>query len=158
MELTPIEKAWLKKNYTIRVAVKSGWMPIEFKLENDKHRGISIDYLNKIANLLKKNFTIVDYTENFDSDQVDIISAVGVNGIKNHKFHILSQPYLSFPIAIYLNKNIHHNKKIVALSDLNGLKVAVFKNGTLSQQINQNYPNIKLVLVDIIEEAYKRAH
>jgi diguanylate cyclase (GGDEF)-like protein len=155
LELTPIEKAWLKKNHTIRVAVKSGWEPIEFKSENDKHRGLSIDYLSKIANLLQKNFTIVDYTENFDSDQVDIISAVGGNGIKNPNFHILNQPFASFPFAIYLNKNIHHNKKIVALSDLNGLRVAVFKNGILSQQINENYPNIKLVHVDIIEEAFE---
>jgi|GEM_PF-547131 len=154
LALTPIEKAWLKKNHSIRVAVKSGWMPIEYKLENDKHRGLSIDYLSKIATLLKLDFTLVDYTENFDAEQVDIISAVGGNKLKNPSFHTLKQPFASFAFAIYLNKNIHQNEKIVALSDLNGLRVAVFKNGILSQQISKNYPNIKLVFVDIADEAF----
>lgn len=154
LELTPTEKAWLKENHTIRVAVKSGWMPIEFKLENDKHRGLSIDYLAKIANLLQMDFTIVDYTENNEQEQVDIISAVGGNKIKNPNFHTLSQPFASFPFAIYLNNNIEHNKKIINLNDLNGLRVAVFKNGILGQQIRDNFPNIKLVFVDIADEAF----
>ncbi len=154
IELTPIEKAWLKKNHTIRVAVKSGWMPIEFKLENDKHRGLSIDYLTEIANLLQMDFTVVDYTENLDQEQVDIISAVSGNKIQNHNFHTLKQPFLSFPFAIYKNKNIHQNKQIISLDDLSGLRVAVFKNGILSQKISENYPNIKLVIVDIADEAF----
>jgi diguanylate cyclase (GGDEF)-like protein len=154
IELTPIEKAWLKENHTIHVAVKSGWMPIEYKLENDKHRGLSIDYLSKIANLLNIDFTLVDYTENFDPEQIDIISAVAGNKIKNPNFHTLKQPFASFSFAIYLNKNIHQNEKIVALSDLNGLRVAVFKNGLLSQQLSENYPDIKLIFVDIADEAF----
>lgn len=38
--LTPDEKVWLKDNPRIKVAVKSNWMPIEFKLENGEHRGV----------------------------------------------------------------------------------------------------------------------
>jgi diguanylate cyclase (GGDEF)-like protein len=154
LELTPAEKVWLKEHHTIHVAVKSGWMPIEYKLENDKHRGLSIDYLSKIANLLNIDFTLVDYTENFDPEQIDIISAVAGNKIKNPNFHTLNQPFASFLFAIYLNKNIHKNKKIVALSDLNGLRVAVFKNGLLSKQLSEHYPNIKLIFVDIADEAF----
>ena len=32
--LTPSEKVWLKSNTSFKVAVKSGYMPIEFKLES----------------------------------------------------------------------------------------------------------------------------
>lgn len=154
LELTPIEKAWLKKNHTIHIAVKNGWMPIEFKLENDKHRGLSIDYLSEISNLIHTDFTLVDYTENLDQEQVDMISAVSGNKIQNPNFHIINQPFVTFPFAIYVNKDINQNKKIVALDDLNGLKVAIFKNGILSQKIRENYPNIKLVFVDIADEAF----
>lgn len=154
LKLTPLEKAWLKKNHKIRVAVKNGWMPIEYKLENDKHRGVSIDYLSEIGSLLQMDFTVVDYTENINQDQADIISAVNGNKIKNPNFNVLNQPFLSFPFAIYINKNAYQNKKINSLDNLSGLRVAVFKSGILAQKISQNYPNIKLVLVDIADEAF----
>jgi hypothetical protein len=59
--LTPNEKVWLEKNPNIKVAVKNGWMPIEFKLESDEHRGLSIDYLARLASLLRDNFIITNY-------------------------------------------------------------------------------------------------
>lgn len=53
VRLTPKEQAWLQQNPNIRVAVKSAWMPIEFKLESERHRGVSVDYLSAISKLLK---------------------------------------------------------------------------------------------------------
>ncbi|MBC7698306.1 MAG: EAL domain-containing protein [Bacteroidia bacterium] len=154
LQLTPTEKTWLKKKHTIRVAVKSGWMPIEFKLESDKHRGLSIDYLSQIGSLFQIDFSVVDYTENIDKEQADIISAVNGSGLKNPNYHILNKPFLSFPFAIYINKDIHKYRRFNTLDDLDGLRVAVFKNGVLTQKIRENYPNIKLVFVDIADEAF----
>lgn len=156
LELTTLEKDWLKKHHVIRVAVKSGWMPIEFKLENDKHRGLSIDYLIKIGRLLNIDFVVVDYTENIDQQQVDVISAVNGNKINNSNFQVLKQPFLSFPYAIYVNKNIQQSTKIESLDSLSGLKVAVFKSGILTNKISQNYPKIKLIFVDIADEAFDK--
>lgn len=154
LELTSAEQAWLNKSNSIRIAVKSGWMPIEFKLENNKHQGLSIDYLRVIGSQLKVDFKIVDYAENIDEHQVDMISAVNGSKTKNPNFHTLSNPFLSFPFAIYINKEIEKNKRIANLSDLHGLRVAVFKNGVLGQKISENYPEIKLVFVDIADEAF----
>lgn len=154
IQLTPNEKAWIEKRQPVKVAVKSGWMPIEFKLENDKHRGISIDYLSKIGELLHIDFIVVNYTENIQPDQADIISGVSGNSLKNSHFQLLSQPFIDFPFAIYTDK---HNKKQAAvnsLENLNGYNVAVFKSGPLGQKIRENYPRIKLMYVDIADEAF----
>ena len=154
IRLSPTEKSWLEKRHIVRVAVKSGWMPIEFKFENDKHRGLTIDYLSKIENTFNIKFIVVNYTGSIDSAQADIISGVSNSNLKEPQFQLLNQPFLTFPFAIYTNKNIKKNTKISSLEDLNDLTVAVFKNGAIGQKLRDHYPKIKLVYVDIAEEAF----
>ncbi len=154
IRLTPKEKLWLAQNQTIRVAVKKGWMPIEFMLENNQHRGLSIDYLSKISSLLNIKFSVINYSEDLDSTQVDMISAMGsILGEKN-SFRPLNQPYLMFPHAIYTKKS--KNKKFHSLEDLKSSRIAIFKNGPLGHKILENYPKIKLVYVDIADEAFDK--
>ena len=72
VQLTPKEKNWLTQNPDIRVAVKSAWMPIEFKLESERHRGVAVDYLNAISQVLNISFSIVDFPEDSEPGEVDI--------------------------------------------------------------------------------------
>ena len=153
--LTPNEKVWLERNPNIKVAVKNGWMPIEFKLESDEHRGLSIDYLARLASLLRVNFIITNYTDNIDPEEADIISAVSNKSLKNHKYQLLNQPFLVFPLAIYTNKNTKKELTIRSLEDLDGARVAIFKSSPLGQKIHENYPKLNLVYVDIADEAFE---
>ena len=153
--LTPIEKAWLEQNPNIKVAVKNGWMPIEFKLESDEHQGLTIDYLNRLANLLQVNFVITNYTDYIDPEEADIISAVSNRNLNNHKYQLLNQPFLVFPLAIYTNKFIKKESTIRSLDDLDGARVAIFKNSPLGQKIRENYPKLHVVYVDVANEAFE---
>jgi diguanylate cyclase (GGDEF)-like protein len=154
--LTPEEKLWLKANPTIKVAVKSGWMPIEFKLESGEHRGLSIDYLTKLADLLQVSFVIVDYTDNVEPEEADIISGVSNRNLKNTKFSLLNKPFVEFPMVIYTNNRIEKNLKKVSLEELNGARVAIYKSGFIGEKIHETYPKIKLVYVDIADEAFEK--
>jgi len=156
IRLTPKEKAWLNKNPNIRVAVKNGWMPIEFKLESEEHRGLSIDYLTRLANLLQVNFIISEYTDDIGPEEADIISAVSNKTLKNHQFHLLNQPFLVFPLAIYTNKNIKKESSIKSLDDLENSRVAIFRNSPIGQKIHENYPKLSLVYVNIADEAFEK--
>lgn len=152
--LTPHEKEWLKSHDPIKVAVKSGWMPIEFQLESKLHSGYAIDFLQKIANLYQINFEIIDYIEDSENDEPHIISSVSGNRLRNKKFHLLSQPYLVIPYATYINKNIPNPFKNNNLEDLNSAKVAIYGKGELADSLINNYPKLKLVSVDIADEAF----
>lgn len=156
IRLTPNEQEWIKKTQKITVAVKDGWMPIEFNLEGNHHQGLTIDYLSQLSKLLHLNFTLVDYTEDLQPGQADVITAISNQNLKNPEYQLLNKPYLTFPYAIYTNKNIQHNKKITSLEDLNDAKVAIFKNGEVIKDIRKNYPKIKLVYVDIADEAFDK--
>lgn len=155
IKLTAIERDWLNKNQTIKVAVKSGWMPIEFRLESAEHRGISIDYLYKLAGIFNVKFIVVNYTENITSQEVDLISSISNSNLKEAQFKLLRQPFLNFPFAIYTNSSIDRDNKINSLNDLNNLRVAVFKNGNVATKLRDYYPKIKLVYVDIADEAFE---
>jgi diguanylate cyclase (GGDEF)-like protein len=152
--LTPNEKNWIKNHDPIRVAVKSGWMPIEFQLENQLHRGYTIDFLQKIANLYRINFEIVDYSINIDSSNADIISSISGQNVSNKNFKLLSQPFLIIPNAIYINKNHPKTFNANSLEDLKKASVAVYNKGILPKTLKNNFPNLKLVTVDIADEAF----
>lgn len=153
--LTPKEKAWLAQNPDIRVAVKDAWMPIEFKLESERHRGVSVDYLNAISALLKVNFTVVDFPDDSEPAVVDMISGVIGNSVIYPDYRALNQPFLVVPFAIYVNRNHKQMTEVNSLDSLKGKHVAVFKQGLLSKRIIENYPEIKLVYVNIADEAFQ---
>lgn len=155
-KLTPNEKEWLKKNQNLKVAVKSGWMPIEFKLESEDHRGLSIDYLTRLADILHIDFTITNYVDDISPEDADIISGVSNKNLKNPNFRLLNQPFLVFPLAIYTNKNIKKQSKIKSLEELSDARVAIFKHGLIGQKVSENYPKIKLVYVDLADEAFEK--
>lgn len=155
LKLTADEQAWLKANPYIRVAVKDGWMPIEFRSESDRHQGLSIDYLAELANLLNVEFQVIDYIDNITPDKADVISGVGNPSLlKGTDYQALDQPFLSFPFAIYINERIRTTSAISELKDLRHLSVATFKSGKAGHYIRQNYPEINLVYVDIADEAF----
>jgi diguanylate cyclase (GGDEF)-like protein len=152
--LTPNEKLWLKKHNPIKVAVKSGWMPVEFQLENQLHRGYTIDYLEKIANLLQINFELIDSNQDFSISQPDIISSVGGRNISDSNFHLLNQPFLVLSNAIYINKQTTETSASNNLESLQSAKVAVYTKGKLANELKENYPKLNLVIVDIADEAF----
>lgn len=158
--LTPLplsvqEKAWIKEHPSIRVAVKSGWMPIEFQLENQKHAGISVDYLHQISLLTGLTFTIVDYHPNINGNEAEVIT-----GIRNKRlpqgFHLVATPYLDVTNAIYVAANSGFNPGQTNLNQLSQKKVAVFKSGLVGQELQAAVPDIDLRLFDIADDAFEQ--
>jgi diguanylate cyclase (GGDEF)-like protein len=153
--LTDAEQAWLKQNPRIRVAVKDGWMPIEFKLESGKHQGLSVDYLRHLSNLLGIEFEVINYIENIGVDKADVISGIGnVRSLHGTDYQAITQPFLSLPFAIYTNRHEPSTYAVSHLNDLRYLNVAVFRSGMLGRSLRKNYPDINLVYVDIADEAF----
>ena len=152
--LKPSEMQWLKNHGPIKVAVKSGWMPIEFQLENQSHRGYTIDYLQKIANLYQINFELVPYTEDSRNNDADIISSVSGKSLINKNYHLLSKPVLVIPYALYFNKNKTNTIEGKSLGDMGSATVAYFSRGELKKNLIENFPKLKLAPVDIADEAF----
>lgn len=153
LALTPQERDWLQQHPRLKVAVKSGWMPVEFQLENHNHAGVSIQYLEQISQLTGLTFVIVN-----DHDNLTPADAPLMTGIRGQNppagFQLLKQPYLVTANAIYMAANhplAHHE---ISLSDLTDKTVAVFKGGPVAQKLKNEFPTIKIKLIDIADEAF----
>lgn len=154
IELTPREKSYIAEHKQISVYVKSGWMPIEFKLESEMHRGITIDYLSHIAKLTGLNFTLINYSKNSDFTNIDLISSVNGDS-KREGFHLSKQPFLTIPYAIYVNQLLDGKNKLNDMMSLSHKRVAVYKYGNLAKKVKDNYPTIQLTYVEIADDAFE---
>lgn len=150
--LTRSEQQWLSSHPKITVGVRPGWMPIEFITEGREFRGITIDYLQRLEELLGVTFEKVDFSENEVEEHADMLSGVqGPSSLSKTRYSALDQPYLTFPFAIYVRND---NSSIRDMADLDKKRVAVFKYGAVRQTLTENYPNISFVRIDLAEEAF----
>lgn len=155
ISLTADEVDWIKHHPTVNVAVKSGWMPIEFRLENESNRGVAIDYLNEISKHTGLTFNLIQYNANeVNPKTIQLIS--GVTGkFSSEDYTLTSQPYLTIPFAIYANTSFKGKYQNKSIDDLVNARVAIYKNGPLAKTIINDFPQINLVYVDIADEAFE---
>lgn len=149
--LSAKERAWLLEHPVIRVGVHTAYMPIEFYSEANRFRGISMDYLNRLESILGVTFKKADYENNMSKDVVDMISAnPNPKQLSQYGFISLKDPFLTFPYSIYTHTR---TDDINSWEDLEGKRVAVFRNG-LMPQVLAKFPGVKLVPVGLAEDAF----
>lgn len=154
LPLTEQELIWLKQHPTLKVAVRYGWMPIEFQLESHKFTGVSIDYLAKLSQLTGITFELVNYQDDLKPTEVAVITGIRGNNVPLGFKHV-ETPYLEIANAIYI-----HTQNSAFQEDLNFYQlphktVAAFKSGPVAQQLKTLVPDINLRLVDIADEAFE---
>jgi len=151
LDLTSEESAWLKAHPEVRVGVNHGWAPVEFLHESGSFRGISLDFLDRLEKILPVQFVRDRKMEGMNSPKFDMLSAVpSSRNMHEAGFIIMQQPYLKMPFAVFTRED---NQDIHGIDDLKGKHVAVFKNGPVARQLEQDYPEIRLYKADIAEEA-----
>lgn len=151
INLNAEERAWLKAHPEISIAVRHGYSPIEFVFELEEFRGISVDYLKKLEQMLGIKFIKKMAHQNVAENDTDMLSVVtNVHTLEGTKFTALDTPFLVSSIGIFTRKDA---AKLTGIHDLYGKKVAVFKSANTAKRLAEDYPQIKLYLVDIAEEA-----
>lgn len=125
-------------------------MPIEFQLENKKHTGISIQYLERVSQLSGLTFTIVDYHDNITANEAELVTGIRGNYLPTG-FKRLAAPYVESANAIY----VASHQRDIKPSQLANHTVAVFKGGLVAEKLKKLVPGIKIKLVDIADEAFE---
>ena len=156
--LTPEEKAWLSDHPVIRVAPDANWAPVEF-LDNDgEFKGISVDYLKRISDMLGVELQFikdVSWKETVDklrNRELDIFSAA-IETPERKAFATFTKPYLSLPTAVF---TLNDAPYIASLVELAGRKVAVVQGYAATDFIKREYPQIKIVEVRNIPDALRK--
>lgn len=147
LKLTDEEKEWLAQHPSITIGIDKNYAPFEFQDKDGVFKGIAIDYLKEIEQMLNIKFNIItattwtEVTDLAKHKTVDVLSCVAKT-TERAKYLTFTQPYLSFPMAIVTNKSIGY---IDGLKELNGKTVAVVEEYMANQLLEENYKDIFLV-------------
>ena len=155
--LTPEERAWLEAHRVIRVAVDTRWAPVEFVDEDEEFKGISIDYLKQLSEMLgvefqfKKDVTWQQAMDAVDSGEMDMFSSVARTPEREARYNFTTA-YLSMPINIFAGGNVTY---IGNLKGLRGKPVAVVEGYAIHEWLRDNHSGISLVTAKSIPAALK---
>jgi len=125
---TKEEKSWIKNNPNIKIAMINNFQPFSY-VENGKHKGFSVELLNKISEISGLTFKVKNgrwskTLDSFKEQEVDMISDISYTK-KRESFSLFTNPYYKIPTYIFGLKN---DKNYTDNSSLKGKKVGITKN------------------------------
>ncbi len=148
IDLTPVEKNWLKENPVVRVHNEQNWPPFNF-VENGKPSGFAIDYMNLIASKTGLRIDFVtgptwnEFLGMMKSGDLDIMLNI-VRTPERMKYLLYTTPYI-FKTNTILS---HRENDYSNLEELFGKTVAVPKGFFQKEVLERDFPQIKLYLVN----------
>ncbi|MDX1795241.1 MAG: transporter substrate-binding domain-containing protein [Hydrogenovibrio sp.] len=151
--LTPKESQWIKQHPTITLGSDYAWPPYDFVDQNQKHSGISADYLQLIEQKTGLKIKIKsgvwnDILQQAKARKLDGL-ACAVKTAEREKYFLFSTPYTSMPLAIVTKGH----KQVASLKSLAGQTVAINKGSYLNEWLAKHYPKLSLYLTQSNEEA-----
>ena len=153
LNLTKKEKDYLKKKKNINMCVDPNWMPFE-KIQNNKHIGISADYMKLISNMLQIPINFVntktweETVKKAKNRDCDIYSIVAKTPSRN-KYMNFTKPFIKTPIVIATKSKELYVDDFTKVLDKT---FAVVTGYSLNVFLKDKYPSIKIIGVESIEK------
>ncbi len=153
VNITSAEKAWLKGHQTIRFTGDPNWLPYEAFDKQGHYKGIVAENLKLIEQKLGIKVDIIStktWTESVAKvkrGEIDVLSETSDSALKSHL--IFTQPYLSSPIVIVMNKSENYVENINQIKDKT---IVVIKEYGYVPEIIAQYPNVSFEYVATIQE------
>ena len=143
------QKKYLKDKEKITMCVSKGSLPIE-SIVNDKHIGITADFIKEIEKVIKKDITLLE-TKDFaqtlkftKEKKCDLIPSI-TKSKRLDNFLSFTKPYMSFPTIILTSDD---KPFISSLDLLKDKTIALHKSSELIYDLQNRYPKMKVVEVD----------
>ena len=153
---TPEERAWLSENHTVRVRA-TDWPPYLVIKENAPPQGIAVEYLKLIEERTGINFEydvtdqpFGDFLENMQQNQGPDMTTLIVKSPEREQYLAFTTPYISSPYVIFAREN---DNIILKINDLEGKTVAVPEGFVMQQQLERDFPEIRLIMFENDENA-----
>jgi len=147
LQLSAIQRAWLDTHRVIRVAVDSSRAPIEWRGDDGALRGISLEFLARVGDMLGVHFELVpvanvaDELSSIEQRRVDLAASIAQTPSRQ-RFMLLSEPYLSTPLVIFSTAG---TIPAGGLAGLKGQRVAVSARTAVADAMQRDWPEIHSV-------------
>jgi len=155
-QLNEEEKAWLDQNHTVRVRI-ADWPPYLIVKDDQPPKGIVIEYLKLIENRtgIRFEYEVTDqpfaeFLESMRQRQGPDMTAVIMPTPEREQYLAFTEPYLSSPYVIFIRQE---DNPIFDIQGLFEKTLAVPRGYVVQEQLESNYPRVKLALFDSDEKA-----
>lgn len=147
VSLTQEEQTYIKTHPVITLGADYRWPPFDFANQDGKPDGLSMDYLNLIAQKSGLSFNVQpavwsETIEKMKNKKIDGLSCA-VQTAEREKYLTFTTPYLSVPMVIITQTN---TKGLKSLDELKGKVVSINKGSYIHEWLSEKYPDIKLHL------------
>ena len=149
LPLTDEEINYLENKNSLKVCIHPKWYPFEALDSEQKHIGISKDYLDLISKYIKKDFTVVptgswdESLEFIDNKYCDILP-IGIELFTDKNYLTYTNSYFSTDLVMIGRKDDYTSN----LKQLKNKTVGICKNLKLSDELKEKYSNIKFLPIE----------
>ena len=157
IELTVMEKKWVKEHPVIKVVANTKDIPFDFINKTGNHDGMSQDYLDIISKKTGLEFKIT-YTgkwtqllKQLNDGTSDLITYIIYNSKREDKLNF-TEPYTRYSKYFITREG---EKSIVSMSHVKDKTFIVVKGYAHQEWLEENYPNIKVIQVQTAYQAIK---
>ncbi|MFC1673984.1 diguanylate cyclase [Pseudomonadota bacterium] len=156
--LSDAEQAHLTSKGRITMCVDPAWMPYESITPQGQHIGIAADYMEIFAESIGVPIELVPTTtwnqslEYAQSRRCDILSLLNKNKERSQYLNF-TDAYLDAAVVLVARDEVVY---LNGFSDLAGRTLGVIKGYVYEAHIRDNYPQVKLVYVDNLDDALGR--
>lgn len=155
--LNKVEKEWIKNHPKVLFAGDPNWLPFEAVDKYGNYIGIVAEYLQMIEDHTGLKFVIKPTKSWSDTlalaskQEVEVLSG-DIADVRLNKNYKPIEPYLLNPIVIIMDSHKHY---VDDLKHLQGKKIAIIKGYGYTSELFKNYPMIKFIEVENIQEGLK---
>lgn len=149
------EQAYIQNNPTLRVSNEDDWVPFDFQDGGEPH-GYSIDLLKLLSIKIGLKLQFINgyqWTEimtMFQKRELDIVHSL-IKTKAREKIGLFSKPIFSFKNYFIVPKS---SQDIESFNDIKDKTVVVIKGWLTQSFIQDNHPEISLLVVDNVEDAF----
>ena len=158
LDLTQEEREWLLMHPRVSVCWDSHWPPVEFSDSTGKPQGISVDYIHALSEMLGIEFDMLPSAPwqtmyaRLLAHEIDMSSCLAPTE-QRLEFLDFTESYLTTPTVLFGRNDMAYIRN---MDELAGLKVAVVENYATDDWITHEYPEIKPVRLNSVEEGLRR--
>lgn len=154
VDLSAEEKMYLNGKGVIRMCVDPSWMPYEQIDSHGNHVGMSADFFTWFSERLEteiKLYSTSSWAETIEAAEnrkCDIISMAISNGPRR-QFMNFTTPYIKLPVGVVTTLD---KPFVEDLEQLSNQTLTVLKDYSITEELQRDYPQIRLREVDSFEE------
>ncbi|MBN1676363.1 MAG: transporter substrate-binding domain-containing protein [Kiritimatiellae bacterium] len=158
VDLTSAETAWLKAHPVIRVATDPYWAPVAFEDSEGRYRGLTVDYMRALSELLGVRLEFVpsaswyDAVEKLRTRQADVLACTRQTPAQC-AFAVSTAPFLSLPVVLFARDDTPY---IHNMAELRALRVAAVKGYGVVDHIKKECPGVEIVETPNVADALRK--